>query len=935
MSSKYLRELLFLLLISLSTKAQVSITFPMEKAVFQRNNSNQANLYIGGTFSVSLTSVEARLLNPLAGNAVVINWTTIQNSPTGGTFFGSLNNVNGGWYTLEVRGKDGNTVVGTSTLNRVGVGEVFIIAGQSNAQGLSNAGSVDGGERVLSHNNLSTVSMGGACLSTFPPYPDNSQLLSNNYLSKTGLSAWSYGRLGDLLVGRLGVPVAFYNGSHTASTIRNWKESSDGLPTTSIYSGQTYCAAAGFPYAFFKRTLNYYASMFGVRAVLWHQGESDGDFSNQEYGGQRPNAAQYQANLEYVINKSRQDLGNNSLAWVVSRVSYFNGATYQPVIDGQNNTITSGTNIFAGPQTDWIVNSPPNFNKRSDAVHFHNDGLIDVANEWNNSLSNSFFSSSTPVSAKTPPQITISSNCSGVKTLSAPAGYSFYKWVRTSIGNNDFESPAEETTQSIVRTSGSYRCYVTDAQGNVIVSQTVDAGINVSNSKVFLSNLTEASATNGFGPIEKDRSNGGSGANDGQTLTLNGVTYTKGLGIHANSTIIYNLNNEYGLFLADIGMDDEISDGPCGSVRFEVYKDNVLAYQSPIMNPNSATIPISINLTGTNQLKLVVTDAGDNNFCDHANWAGARVFCNDTQAPTSPTSLALSNVVPKCATLTWGASTDNTELLKYNIYQNNVLIGFVASNVTTYNLTNLQLGQAYTFTVKAEDIFGNLSNAANVTLTQPSILVTYPSCNSGTAVPTAINMTGGTFTMMTAGATVNPTTGVINAGSIGVYQVKYKVGSGTCADSTTVNVTFNNPPNPIASTNKTFINIGQSATLTVSNCSGTILWSTGQSTSTINVSPTSLANYTVNCNVSGCSGGSNVTVFVIPNCTGGYVLNNVYNVFGLSNDLTFAVSNTIVATNQIGTQAKVNYYAGKAVTLSPGFVADSGTVFKAQIQGCN
>jgi hypothetical protein len=931
---KHIHKLVFFLLLTVSVKAQISITFPMERAVFQRNNSNQANLYISGTFSTSLTSVEARLLNPLAGNAVVVNWTTIQNSPTGGAFYGSLNNVNGGWYTLEVRGKDGNTIVGSTSLSRVGVGEVFIIAGQSNAQGQSNSGSVSGGERVLSHNDYNGTSLGGDCLNTFPPYPNNSQLLSNNFSSKTGLSSWGYGRLGDLLVNRLGVPVAFYNGSFTASTSKNWRESADGLPTTSIYSGQTYCAAAGFPYSFFKRTLNYYASMFGARAVLWHQGESDSDIANIEYGGQRPDAAQYQSNLEYVISKSRQDIGNSSLAWVISRASYYNGFTYQPVIDGQNNTIAAGTNVYAGPQTDWIVNNGSNNNKRSDVVHLFNDGLIDLANEWNTYLSNSFFSSSTPIAAKVPPQITITANCSGNKTLSAPAGYAAYKWVRVDTGNNDFEGATEATSQSIARTSGTYRCYVTDAQGNLAVSQTVDAGIVVSNNKVFLSNLAETSATNGFGPVEKDKSNGGSGAGDGNTLTLNGVTFTKGLGVHANSTITYNLNGEYGRFLTDIGIDDEVANGSCGSVRFEVYKDNVLSYQSPVMNPSSATISLNINTIGTNELKLVLTDAGDNNFCDHGNWAGARVFCNDSQPPTSPTNPTLTNIRPKCATLTWGASTDNTELEKYNIYQNNVLIGFVASNVTTYEIPNLQLGQSYTFTVKAEDIFGNLSNAANVTLNQPSVLVTYPNCNSGTAVPT-INMTGGTFTMLSGGATVNPTTGVINANSIGTYQVKYEVGIGTCSDNVILNVAFSNPPTPVATTNKTFINIGQSATLTVSNCSGTVLWNTGQTTSTINVSPAGLTNYSVNCSVSGCSGSANVTVFVIPNCTGSYVLNNAYNTFGIQNNLTFAVTNTITAINQIGNQAKVNYFAGKSVTLNPGFVADGGAVFKAQIQGCN
>src|SRR5207247_1662349 len=46
----------------------------------------------------------------------------------------------------------------------------------------------------------------------------------------------------------------------------------------------------------------------------------------------------------------------------------------------------------------------------------------------------------------------------------------------------------------------------------------------------YLSDLTWTSMTNGWGPVERDQSNGESGTGDGSTLTLNGTTYAKGLG---------------------------------------------------------------------------------------------------------------------------------------------------------------------------------------------------------------------------------------------------------------------------------------------------------------------------------------------------------------------------------------------------------------------
>ncbi|MCP9934484.1 NPCBM/NEW2 domain-containing protein, partial [Cyanobium sp. Candia 9D4] len=46
---------------------------------------------------------------------------------------------------------------------------------------------------------------------------------------------------------------------------------------------------------------------------------------------------------------------------------------------------------------------------------------------------------------------------------------------------------------------------------------------------VYLSDLTPTASVNGWGPYERDRSNGEDGATDGGTLTINGTTYAKGL----------------------------------------------------------------------------------------------------------------------------------------------------------------------------------------------------------------------------------------------------------------------------------------------------------------------------------------------------------------------------------------------------------------------
>ena len=55
----------------------------------------------------------------------------------------------------------------------------------------------------------------------------------------------------------------------------------------------------------------------------------------------------------------------------------------------------------------------------------------------------------------------------------------------------------------------------------------------------YLSDVTWTSMTNGWGPVEKDRSNGENAAADGGPIRLNGVTFAKGLGAHAASDVRY------------------------------------------------------------------------------------------------------------------------------------------------------------------------------------------------------------------------------------------------------------------------------------------------------------------------------------------------------------------------------------------------------------
>ncbi len=164
-----------------------------------------------------------------------------------------------------------------------------------------------------------------------------------------------------------------------------------------------------------------------------------------------------------------------------------------------------------------------------------------------------------------------------------------------------------------------------DTGEGTVFTQAVPSG------NVYLSDLNWLSATNGWGPVERDRSNGETALGDGRPITLNGVVYAKGLGAHAHSEIIYNLGGNCSRFQAAVGLDDEVDhQTQWGSVIFRVLVDGVQIFDSGVMRGNSPTQRIDVDVSGRQELQLVITDAGDNNYYDHADWADARLVCAET-----------------------------------------------------------------------------------------------------------------------------------------------------------------------------------------------------------------------------------------------------------------------------------------------------------------
>ena len=170
-------------------------------------------------------------------------------------------------------------------------------------------------------------------------------------------------------------------------------------------------------------------------------------------------------------------------------------------------------------------------------------------------------------------------------------------------------------------------------------------------SATYLSGLTPSSAVNGWGPYEKDMSNGEQAGGDGRTLTLAGVTFAKGLGVHAASDLRYVVPSGCSAFTASVGVDDEV--GTNGSVVFQVLADGAVVFDSGVMTGASATRQVSVSLAGVAQLRLVVGGNGVVDY-DHADWADAKLACGATDV-TAPVVVSRSPVAGASGVATSGS----------------------------------------------------------------------------------------------------------------------------------------------------------------------------------------------------------------------------------------------------------------------------------------
>ena len=153
------------------------------------------------------------------------------------------------------------------------------------------------------------------------------------------------------------------------------------------------------------------------------------------------------------------------------------------------------------------------------------------------------------------------------------------------------------------------------------------------------------------------------------------------------------------------------------------YEDNVAGYTYTMFNMTSDQVFdqtfLNILIAWHNQDPVSTREIDRNNaifarqnnrnpFIDHPEYVGMIwSSTTDTEIPTVPTNLMVSNETSNSVDLSWTASTDNTAVTSYDVYVNSVFNKSVATTNTT--VTGLSAETTYAFTVLAKDAAGNQS----------------------------------------------------------------------------------------------------------------------------------------------------------------------------------------------------------------------------------
>ncbi len=345
------------------TAAELHLSAPLDYQVVQRQTMNRGTVTLIGTDGSQVDgaiSLETRFV----ADGRPSPWIRRDTPTSKGQFRCSVEMPSGGWFQLEVRQRRGDSVVAQTQIEHLGIGEVFVVTGQSNSAN-------HGEELQKPQSGWVTTFDGSRWRPALDPQPGAS-----------GGGGSFLPPFGDALSRRLGVPVGLVACGIGATSVREWLPKGSRFPNPPtltqrvrrLDSGEWESDGAAFEGLVSRLTP---LGPGGFRAVLWHQGESD---ANQADASRTLAGARYREYLSTVIQESRRRIGWEP-PWFVAQVSYHvPGDEASADIRAAQASLWQEGIALEGPDSDALKG--PLRDSGGKGVHFSGPGLREHGKRW-------------------------------------------------------------------------------------------------------------------------------------------------------------------------------------------------------------------------------------------------------------------------------------------------------------------------------------------------------------------------------------------------------------------------------------------------------------------------------------------------------------------------------------------------------------------------
>lgn len=322
------------ILSDVTKSSSLSILSPRVHQVFQRQQKLSGRILVSGRVMVGCDEVQASFEGvPLEGK-LPSGWQKVTFSAISNEFNELIELPAGGWYSVTIRAISKGKPVTEVTVEKFGVGEVFVGAGQSN--------STNSGEIPTKQTSGMVSSFSGEQWQLAddpqPGVADHSK----------GGSFWP--SFGDAMYARYKVPIGIATTGFGGTSVNQWQPN-EGLFNWSL-------------------TRIRQLGPMGFRCLLWHQGESDVEMASDEYYDK----------LRKVITASRQQAGWE-IPWFVAQASYHNPEkrTFESTRSAQAR-LWKEKLALEGPDTDTLTGD--NRDLGGAGVHFSPKGLRAHGEMW-------------------------------------------------------------------------------------------------------------------------------------------------------------------------------------------------------------------------------------------------------------------------------------------------------------------------------------------------------------------------------------------------------------------------------------------------------------------------------------------------------------------------------------------------------------------------